>query len=165
MNHESRVTSTNRGFTLIELLVVVAIIGLLSTMAVIAFGSVRSRARDARRKADLKQLSNAAELYFMNNDAYPGTAGYLSNPNHGGLDFTLGPIMKVPDDPRGGSYVYQYWRKDFRGYACMTAGTVQQYAFYAILENPTANDTATISDSFDVCVRDTWGMNYKMGSP
>lgn len=50
------------GFTLIELLVTISIIGLLSTMAVVALGSAREKARDAKRVSDLKSLSNLIEM-------------------------------------------------------------------------------------------------------
>ncbi len=51
-----------RGFTLIELLVVISIIGLLSSMATVSLNSARVKARDARRLADVRQLSIAVEL-------------------------------------------------------------------------------------------------------
>lgn len=63
-----------KGFTLVELLVVIAIIGLLSTLAVVALGSARSKARDARRISDIKQIQTALELYFADQGAYPVAA-------------------------------------------------------------------------------------------
>ncbi|MCX6793034.1 MAG: prepilin-type N-terminal cleavage/methylation domain-containing protein [Candidatus Falkowbacteria bacterium] len=59
------------GFTLIELLVVIAIIGALSTMAIIALGNARAKSRDAKRVADIKQISTALELYYSDYNSYP----------------------------------------------------------------------------------------------
>ena len=60
------------GFTLIELLVVISIIGVLASIVMVASNSARSRARDTRAIADLRQFSTALELYFDSNDGYPG---------------------------------------------------------------------------------------------
>lgn len=60
-----------QGFTLIELLVSIAIVGILSTVAVIGLSSTRMRARDAKRIADLKQITKALELYYNDNGHYP----------------------------------------------------------------------------------------------
>ena len=66
-----------KGFTLIELLVVVAIIGLLSTLSIVALNSARAKSRDARRVADVKQIQTALELYYNDKGEYPTSTSSL----------------------------------------------------------------------------------------
>jgi len=107
-----------KGFTLIELLVVIAIIGVLSTLAVVALGSARQKANDAKRLSDIKQVQTALELYYTDHNYYPTTTGYVSlgDANHTCLNSVLGfttancasPYMGlVPKGPTTGEY-YQY---------------------------------------------------------
>jgi len=63
-NHKS-------GFTLIELLVVIAIIGILTGIILVSIGQVRAKARDVRRKIELRSFANAIEIYFLTYDTYP----------------------------------------------------------------------------------------------
>jgi prepilin-type N-terminal cleavage/methylation domain-containing protein len=63
-----------RGFTLIELLVVIAVIGLLASVIMVSLNSARAKARDARRKEDLKQISLALEMYYNEYGGYPSGA-------------------------------------------------------------------------------------------
>jgi prepilin-type N-terminal cleavage/methylation domain-containing protein len=150
-----------RGFTLIELLVVIAIVALLASIIISSLSTARARARDSKKKMDLEQLVLANELYLSEQGVYVYTAGWLSNWNPVSNSFSPTYIPITPNDP---VYGYQYWRKDYTGYSCMTLGDSDRYAFYALLEEPTAQDLATIEDSFDECVRDNWGLNYKVGN-
>src|SRR4051812_36710993 len=60
-----------RGFTLIELLVVISIISLLSSVVLSSLGSARIKARDTKRKADLRQITLALALYYDKYGQYP----------------------------------------------------------------------------------------------
>jgi prepilin-type N-terminal cleavage/methylation domain-containing protein len=66
-----------QGYTLIELLVVIAIVGLLSSVIILGLNSARVKARNAKRLADVTQLSSAIELYFNQYYAYPSTYASL----------------------------------------------------------------------------------------
>jgi general secretion pathway protein G len=59
--------NNKKGFTLIELLVVIAIIGLLATLAVVAFGSARTKARDAKRVADIRAVIGSISTAYQDN--------------------------------------------------------------------------------------------------
>jgi general secretion pathway protein G len=62
---------TTGGFTLIELLITIAIIGILSSIVLASTYSVRPKARDAARKAELYQIVLALELYYDTYHVYP----------------------------------------------------------------------------------------------
>jgi len=63
------------GFTLIELLVVVAIIGILASVVMGSLFSARQKARDAKRKLEIKQIDTAINLYMSNNNGLPPDLG------------------------------------------------------------------------------------------
>jgi prepilin-type N-terminal cleavage/methylation domain-containing protein len=68
-------SSRRPGFTLVELLVVVSIIGFLATLAMVSVSVSAKKARDARRRTDLRQIQKAVELYNDENQSYPNTSG------------------------------------------------------------------------------------------
>ena len=111
-----------KGFTLIELLVVIAIIGVLSTLAVVALGSARQKANDAKRLSDIKQVQTALELYYTDNNSYPtstaggddlGTGSFacINSAGFGTTGCTSPYMGQVPVGPSPAEY-YEYTSAD-----------------------------------------------------
>lgn len=85
-----------KGFTLIELMVVVAIIGLLSSIAVVALNNARAEARDAKRLADMDAIQNALELYYNDYGVYPNPECF-GLPSIANCTSVLEPGNWIPD--------------------------------------------------------------------
>jgi len=79
---------SKKGFTLIELLVVIAIIGTLASVVLASLNTARAKARDAARIATVTELTNALQLYWLNNNGlYP-----QDGPDRGKSGYTLSII-------------------------------------------------------------------------
>ena len=61
----------NRGFSLIELLVALAIVGILSTIAVPSYINYKLRASATAAAAELTDLRTAFLAYLLDNETYP----------------------------------------------------------------------------------------------
>ncbi len=59
--------NSKKGFTLVEIMIVVVIIGLLAAMAIPAFQKVRTSSQDKAVINNARQLSAAADQYFLEN--------------------------------------------------------------------------------------------------
>lgn len=122
-----------KGFTLIELLVVIAIIGLLSTIIMVSLNQARAKAKDVRRKSDIRQIMMAWAAYYNDNNQYPSSGG-ATFPNGGWsnssdsswdtLQTAVASYITLPKDPKNdtggwsgnGSY-YNYCFHSL-GYGC-----------------------------------------------
>ena len=156
-------------FTLVELLVVTAIIGLLSTVAVVSTNSSKMNARNAQRKANLVQISKALELYFSQNNGYPSTSDqwwgvtstYYSHSDSGASGWipNLAPtyIGVLPRDPNTGKV-----NPSSALAACQTTATENNFIYrsdgvdYKLLAHCIPEGTMAANDPFIDPQRTTW---------
>ena len=152
-----------RGFTLIELLVVIAIIGLLASVVMASLNSARAKARDARRRADLRQVATALEMYYDTNNAYPSTGGvWYGNCGSYGSYGTSGASGYIPNlaptymsvlplDPKyngsGGCYLYNSNGTDYKLLAHQTTESVCPVSSSDTFWDPIRNGQCTFQVS------------------
>lgn len=122
---------SKRAFTLIELLISISIIAIISAIGMISYSQSQLIARDAKRKADLRSIAVALELYNQANKRYPcsgdgqvflsTTAGFWIADrttdgcnNASALPLNSSYINMMPKDPKNtgnpalGFYGYSY---------------------------------------------------------
>ena len=85
-------STKKKGFTLIELLVVVAIVGILSAIAIPQFAAYRARAFNARVESDVRNAASAQESYFIDNAAYSSSEAELVA---AGLSVSDGVVLTI----------------------------------------------------------------------
>lgn len=134
------------GFTMIELLIVIVIIGILAAVGLRAFAASQMKARDSKRKTDLRTIGDALEVYYNDLGIYPDSennglifgcgaqakeecsAGQIWKNDDNGTTY----MVQMPRDPSGGMYYYT------------SDGTY--YQIYARLENMQDRDIPTDVD-------------------
>lgn len=152
------------GFTLVEVIVVVSVIAILAAVIYANFNQGSAQARDAQRKADLRLVQNALELYKLehgrypegcngaNGDAWSGESKYADKCAGGGADYIRGAVGRgfapefipvLPKDPRPGTADADY------GYVYRTNAQGTVYKFVA--RNSVETETVNYSTEFSPC--------------
>jgi len=101
--------SPRGGFTLIEVLLVLAILVIIASLAVMAYGPARRKAKIDAAKSQIGAFGSAIDLYNLTLDQYPAaledlrTSGNLADPSKWD-----GPYLdkEIPLDPWSQEYRY-----------------------------------------------------------
>ncbi|GIW63381.1 MAG: type II secretion system protein GspG [Patescibacteria group bacterium] len=100
-----RKKSSEYGFSLIEMMLVILLLGVLASLITNTFVNSLKKSRDARRKGDIKEIKNAIEMFYADNNFYP-TPTYVafgSSLEYNGKVY----MKKLPQDPKSNcSYKY-----------------------------------------------------------
>lgn len=136
------------GFTLIELLVSVSIIAILTALLTANFVGARQRGRDGVRKADLRQMQAALEIYRTDSGYYP-TSSELAEC---GVSLTSGQgtiyMQKLPCDASTGQ-AYTFTASPAN---CDNVSTFcSTYTMFACLENEQDQEVTDDDDSISGC--------------
>lgn len=151
LNNQNNVVSyrplqkSGAGFSLVDLLAVIAIIGLLSSVVIIATANTRKKARDVKRKTDLAQMGR----FLYSSSCYA--------PNSGAGDYDLADLVSelivkypqlgqfssmLPKDPKTGTQ-----DKTNYGYIYTSDGHCAVYANFENNEEPTNLGITTATPS------------------
>lgn len=145
------------GFTLIEVMIVTVIVSLLTAVTVVSFSSSNAEGRDFQRKADLRALQSAVELYKQEKGFYPAGCNVANNwsgqlgsgvacsSGSGQYIVDLAPqyIPTLPTDPKLNSNVA------ISGYMYVTNSDRSSYKIMA--KNTVEKDTMTDKHPFKSC--------------
>jgi len=177
MEKEPRIVNKNKkGFTLVELLVVIAIIGLLGSIVLVSVNSARAKARDTKRKAELRQIAIALEMYASEYGGYPSGAWPNEDfkiPNSLALEPKMvNFITSFPRDPLGAGDCYdnQYlYLSDVYHDGSGNNARATKWALYASLEDQSTTNLSNVGvDAWlrtgaGACDPNRGVVNYRLG--
>lgn len=117
---------------MVELLIVIAIIGIVTIIASSSFVSSQKKSRDASRKASLKSLSDALNMYYADMGIFPDSITYGGQLVNG----TVVYMKKIPTETAKAVKQFYY----------QVSSTRKSFRLYANLENSDDKDCLTCPD-------------------
>ncbi|MCX7881309.1 MAG: prepilin-type N-terminal cleavage/methylation domain-containing protein [Patescibacteria group bacterium] len=98
--------SKKKAFTLLEMLVVIGIIAIILSLGSVSYSTAQKKARDAKRKQDLKAIQNALEQYYsICGYQYPTPVSQVFNAIIcSSVNPTVAILPTVPVDPKTTPY-------------------------------------------------------------
>lgn len=93
INPKARGKTSTAVIIIVCVFIGIAVIGLLSSVVLLALNSARAKSRDAKRIADVRQVASALELYFNDKNSYPASLPLLTPTYIGVL-----PTAPTPSD-------------------------------------------------------------------
>ena len=97
----------DKGFTMIELMVVIAVIGILSVIAILQFSKYRQSSFDSAVETDMRNAATAQEAYFSEQQAYCNAIGVLTASDYG-LAISDGVNLQVASTTANGYTIIAY---------------------------------------------------------
>ena len=111
-----RLKNNRKGFSLTELMIVMSIVSTTATLAGAQMDDILPMARDAQRKANIKQVQTALNIYYNDHEQYP--ISETNEPTVQGYQMIKGVlesadetyVPEMPHDPLNtDQYVFKYW--------------------------------------------------------
>ncbi|HEX8923194.1 MAG TPA: type II secretion system protein [Patescibacteria group bacterium] len=134
-----------KAFTLIELLVVMAIMGILTIIAVSQFVTAKKKARDVSRKGDLDAVGKALLMYYVDYGTMPlYTTQFVNADNsHHVLNALLAGGGDMTDASDGYTYMKNVPYEKIGGmppFCFVTSVDGKKFAIFSSLENTLDSD-------------------------
>lgn len=132
-----------KAFTLIELLIVLSIVGILTSIVLVTMSGARASARDAKRQADLYQISNAMEFCYDDKECAGGQQ-YPAVAASGGPSSIGRYMASMPADPLNASPHQYTWSNNSAAPSlyCVFTKLESDDIFVAVSEKGTKFDLA-----------------------